>query len=175
MGLAPYGVPRYKDRILEHLIDVKADGSFRLDLSYFNYCTGLTMTSERFHKLFGGHPRRQDELLTDYHMDLAASIQAVTDEIVLRLTRSLRKETGIRNLCLAGGVALNCVANGKVLRDGCFEQLWVQPASGDAGGALGAALAACHLYKKAPRLPTNTLDAMQGSYLGPAFSQAEIE
>src|SRR5437899_1866933 len=123
MGLAPYGVPRYKDRILEHLIDVKADGSFRLDLSYFNYCTGLTMTSDRFHKLFGGHPRRQDELLTDYHMDLAASIQAVTDEIVLRLTRSLRKETGIRNLCLAGGVALNCVENGTVLRDGGVEAL----------------------------------------------------
>src|SRR2546425_1333015 len=145
MGLAPYGVPRYKDRILEHLIDVKADGSFRLDLSYFNYCTGLTMTSDRFHKLFGGHPRRQDELLTDYHMDLAASIQAVTDEIVLRLTRSLRKETGIRNLCLAGGVALNCVANGKVLRDGGFEQIYIQPAAGDAGGALGAALVGYHM------------------------------
>ena len=173
MGLAPYGVPRYKDRILEHLIDVKADGSFRLDLSYFNYCTGLTMTSDRFHKLFGGHPRRQDELLTDYHMDLAASIQAVTDEIVLRLTRSLRKETGIRNLCLAGGVALNCVANGKVLRDGGFEQIYIQPAAGDAGGALGAALVGYHLQLGQERRVNG--DAMQGAYLGPAFSQPEIE
>jgi len=173
MGLAPYGVPRYKDRILEHLIDVKADGSFRLDLSYFNYCTGLTMTSERFHKLFGGHPRRQDELLTDYHMDLAASIQAVTDEIVLRLTRSLRKETGIRNLCLAGGVALNCVANGKVLRDGGFEQIYIQPAAGDAGGALGAALVGYHMQLGQERRVNG--DAMQGAYLGPAFSQPEIE
>ena len=173
MGLAPYGVPRYKDRILEHLIDVKADGSFRLDLSYFNYCTGLTMTSDRFHKLFGGHPRRQDELLTDYHMDLAASIQAVTDEIVLRLTRSLRKETGIRNLCLAGGVALNCVANGKVLRDGGFEQIYIQPAAGDAGGALGAALVGYHMQLGQERRVNG--DAMQGAYLGPAFSQPEIE
>ena len=173
MGLAPYGVPRYKDRILEHLIDVKADGSFRLDLSYFNYCTGLTMTSDRFHKLFGGHPRRQDELLTDYHMDLAASIQAVTDEIVLRLTRSLRKETGIRNLCLAGGVALNCVANGKVLRDGGFEQIYIQPAAGDAGGALGAALVGYHMQLGQERRVNG--DAMQGAYLGPAFSQPETE
>ncbi len=173
MGLAPYGVPRYKDRILEHLIDVKADGSFRLDLSYFNYCTGLTMTSERFHELFGGHPRRQDELLTDYHMDLAASIQAVTDEIVLRLTRSLREETGIRNLCLAGGVALNCVANGKVLRDGGFEQIYIQPAAGDAGGALGAALVGYHMQLGQERRVNG--DAMQGAYLGPAFSQPEIE
>ena len=173
MGLAPYGVPRYKDRILEHLIDVKADGSFRLDLSYFNYCTGLTMTSERFHKLFDGHPRRQDELLTDYHMDLAASIQAVTDEVVLRLTRSLRKETGIRNLCLAGGVALNCVANGKVLRDGGFEQIYIQPAAGDAGGALGAALVGYHMQLGQKRRVNG--DAMQGSYLGPEFSQPEIE
>ena len=173
MGLAPYGVPRYKDRILEHLIDVKADGSFRLDLSYFNYCTGLTMTSERFHKLFGGHPRRHDELLTDYHMDLAASIQAVTDEIVLRLTRSLREETGIRNLCLAGGVALNCVANGKILRDGGFEQIYIQPAAGDAGGALGAALVGYHMQLGQERRVNG--DAMQGAYLGPAFSQPEIE
>ena len=173
MGLAPYGVPRYKDRILEHLIDVKADGSFRLDLSYFNYCTGLTMTSERFHELFEGHPRRQDELLTDYHMDLAASIQAVTDEIVLRLTRSLRGETGIRNLCLAGGVALNCVANGKVLRDGGFEQIYIQPAAGDAGGALGAALVGYHMQLGQERRVNG--DAMQGAYLGPAFSQPEIE
>jgi len=173
MGLAPYGVPRYKDRILEHLIDVKADGSFRLDLGYFNYCAGLTMTSERFHKLFGGHPRKQDELLTDYHMDLAASIQAVTDEVVLRLTRSLRKETGINNLCLAGGVALNCVANGKILRDGGFEQIYIQPAAGDAGGALGAALVGYHMQLGQQRRVNG--DAMQGAYLGPAFSQSEIE
>ena len=173
MGLAPYGVPKYKDTILEHLIDVKQDGSFRLDLSYFNYCAGLTMTSERFHELFGGHPRKPDERLTDYHMDLAASIQAVTDEVVLRLTRSLRKETGIRNLCLAGGVALNCVANGKVLRDGSFEQIYIQPAAGDAGGALGAALVGYHMQLGQRRQVNG--DAMQGSYLGPAFSQTEIE
>jgi carbamoyltransferase len=173
MGLAPYGVPRYKDRILDHLIDVKADGSFRLDVSYFNYCTGLTMTSERFHELFGGHPRRQDELLTDYHMDLAASIQAVTDEVVLRLTRSLRKETGIGNLCLAGGVALNCVANGQVLRDGGFGQIYIQPAAGDAGGALGAALVGYHMQLGQQRRVNG--DAMQGAYLGPAFPQPEIE
>jgi carbamoyltransferase len=173
MGLAPYGVPRYKDRILEHLIDVKADGSFRLDLSYFDFCTGLTMTSERFHELFGGHPRRQDELLTDFHMDLAASVQAVTDEVVLRLTRSLRKETGISNLCLAGGVALNCVANGKVLRDGGFEQIYIQPAAGDAGGALGAALVGYHMQLNQQRRVNG--DAMQGAYLGPEFSQPEIE
>jgi len=173
MGLAPYGVPKYRDRILEHLIDVKQDGSFRLDLRYFNYCAGLTMTSERFHDLFGGHPRRQDELLTDYHMDLAASVQAVTDEVVLRLTRSLRKETGISNLCLAGGVALNCVANGKVLRDGGFEQIYIQPAAGDAGGALGAALVGYHMQLGQQRRANG--DAMQGSYLGPAFSQSEIE
>jgi carbamoyltransferase len=173
MGLAPYGVPRYKDKILEHLIDVKEDGSFRLDLSYFNYCTGLTMTSDRFHELFGGRPRKQDELLTDYHMDLAASIQAVTDEIVLRLTRSLRKETGIRNLCLAGGVALNCVANGKVQREGSFDQIYIQPAAGDAGGALGAALVGYHMQLDQPRRVNG--DAMQGAYLGPEFSQREIE
>jgi len=173
MGLAPYGVPRYKDRILEHLIDVKSDGSFRLDLSYFNYCTGLTMTSERFHGLFEGHPRKPGEPLTDYHMDLAASIQAVTDEVVLRLTRSLRKETGITNLCLAGGVALNCVANGKVLREGVFDRIYIQPAAGDAGGALGAALVGYHMQRGQQRQANG--DAMQGSYLGPQFAQREIE
>jgi len=173
MGLAPYGVPRYKDRILEHLIDVKSDGSFRLDLSYFNYCTGLTMTSERFHGLFEGHPRKPGEPLTDYHMDLAASIQAVTDEVVLRLARSLRKETGITNLCLAGGVALNCVANGKVLREGVFDRIYIQPAAGDAGGALGAALVGYHMQRGQQRQANG--DAMQGSYLGPQFAQREIE
>lgn len=173
MGLAPYGVPRFKDKILEHLVDVKPDGSFRLDLSYFNYCAGLTMTSQRFHDLFGGPPRAQNELLTPYHMDLAASVQAATEEIVLRLTRSLREETGIKNLCLAGGVALNCVANGKILRDHQFENVWIQPAAGDAGGALGAALAGYHLQLGHERKAAG--DMMQGSYLGPEYSQQEIE
>ena len=173
MGLAPYGEPRYKDQILEHLIDVKPDGSFRLNMEYFDFCTGLTMTSQRFHDLFGGPPRKPDQLLTPYHMDLAASIQAVTEEIVLRLTRSLCEETGIRNLCLAGGVALNCVANGKVLRDACCDQIWIQPAAGDAGGALGAALAGYHL--QLGRARTANGDAMKGSFLGPAFTQREIE
>ena len=175
MGLAPYGEPRYAQTILDHLVDLKPDGSFRLDQSYFNYCTGLSMTNARFEALFGGPPRAPEAPLTQRDMDLAASVQAVTEEIVLRLTRALAAETGARNLCLAGGVALNCVANGKVLRDGSFERIWVQPAAGDAGGALGAALAAYHLYKKAPRLPFNTLDAMQGCYLGPRFAQPDIE
>jgi len=173
MGLAPYGEPEYKDKILEHLIDVKADGSFRLNMGYFDFCTGLTMTSERFHDLFGGPPRKPDQLLTPYHMDLAASVQAVTEEIVLRLTRSLSEETGIRNLCLAGGVALNCVANGKVLRDACCDRIWIQPAAGDAGGALGAALAGYHM--QLGRARTANGDAMKGSFLGPAFTQREIE
>jgi len=175
MGLAPYGEPRYAGLIFDKLVDLKPDGSFRLDQSYFDYCTGLRMTNERFDALFGGAPRREDETLTQRHMDLAASIQAVAEEIVLRLTRSIAAETGIRNLCLAGGVALNCVANGRVLRDGRFERIWVQPAAGDAGGALGAALAAYHLYLNEPRLPLNTLDAMQGCYLGPGFAQSDIE
>lgn len=173
MGLAPYGEPRYAAKILAQLMDVKADGSFKLDLSYFNYCTGLTMTNSRFDELFGGPPRKPEELLTQRHMDLAASIQAVTDEVVLRLTRSLHKETGMRNLCLAGGVALNCVANGKVLRDGHFDQIYVQPAAGDAGGALGAALVGYHMQFGQKRQVNG--DAMRGAYLGPAFTQAEIE
>jgi carbamoyltransferase len=175
MGLAPYGEPRFAQTILDHLIDLKPDGSFRLDQTYFNYCTGLSMTNGRFDALFGGKPRGESDPLTQREMDLAASIQAVTEEVVLRLTRSIATETGAKNLCLAGGVALNCVANGKILRDGKFEKLWVQPASGDAGGALGAALAAYHLHLGQPRLPLNTLDAMQGTYLGPGFSQDEIE
>jgi carbamoyltransferase len=175
MGLAPYGEPRYTQKILDHLVDVKPDGSFHLDQSYFNYCTGLSMTSPRFHVLFGGEPRAETDPLTQRDMDLAASIQAVTDEIVLRLTRSIATETGAKELCLAGGVALNCVANGKIVRDGKFDTVWVQPAAGDAGGALGAALAAYHLYLGQPRLPLNTLDAMQGCYLGPGFAQDEIE
>ena len=175
MGLAPYGEPRYVQRILDHLIDVKPDGSFKLDQSYFNYCTGLSMTSARFHALFGGEPRNESAPLTQREMDLAASIQAVMDEVVLRLTRSIAVETGVKNLCLAGGVALNCVANGKIVRDGKFERIWVQPAAGDAGGALGAALAVYHLYLKQPRLHHDALDSMQGSYLGPSFPQADIE
>lgn len=174
MGLAPYGEPVHARTILDNLIDLKPDGSFRLDLDYFDYCTGLRMTNERFHALFGGPPRDPEALLTQDHMDLAASIQAVTEEVVLRLARGLAAETGERNLCLAGGVALNCVANGKLARDGAFEGLWVQPAAGDAGGALGAALAVCHLHAGAPR-QTDGGDAMQGAYLGPAFEQIEIE
>ncbi len=175
MGLAPYGEPKYKDLILENLIDLKEDGSFRLDQSYFNYCTGLTMTNGRFDALFGGPPRRADELLTQRHMDLAASVQAATEEVVLRLTRGLAKDTGARNLCLAGGVALNCVANGKVLRDGHFENIWIQPAAGDAGGALGAALLAYHLFQDRLRAVNGAADAMEGGYLGPGFDQDEIE
>ena len=176
MGLAPYGTPRYAQTILDRLIDLKPDGSFRLDQRYFNYCTGLTMTNERFDALFEGPPRRPDEPLTQRHMDLAASIQAVTEEAVLRMTRALARETGEKKLCLAGGVALNCVANGKLLRDGSFEELWVQPAAGDAGGALGAALAAYHLHLAQPREPrTGSRDSMRGSYLGPAFPQADVE
>ena len=174
MGLAPYGEPKYAQRILDHLIDLKTDGSFRLDLSYFNYCTGLTMTSARFHDLFGAPPRPAESLLTQKHMDIAASIQQVTEEVVLRLARSLVKETGEKNLCLAGGVALNCVANGKVLREGGQDHLWIQPASGDAGGALGAALAAYHLHLEQPRQLTDLGDSMKGSYLGPIFSDEKI-
>ena len=176
MGLAPYGEPKYAQTILDHLIDLKDDGTFRLDQSYFDYCTGLRMTNAKFDRLFGGRARAPDELLTGRHMDLAASIQKVTEEIVLRLTRALAAETGAKNLCLAGGVALNCVANGHVLRDGKFENVWIQPAAGDAGGALGAALAAYHLYRNGARaVAANRQDAMNGSYLGPEFAQAEIE
>jgi carbamoyltransferase len=174
MGLAPYGEPRFKQLILDKLIDLKPDGSFRLDLAYFDYCTGLTMTNARFDELFGAPARKPEEMLTQRHMDLAASIQAVLEEAVLRITRSLAAETGSRNLCLAGGVALNCVANGKVLRDGAFERIWIQPAAGDAGGALGAALAAWHLHLGKPRSATGGIDAMQGGYLGPQFSDADI-
>jgi carbamoyltransferase len=175
MGLAPYGEPKYAQTIFGHLIDLKPDGSFRLNLDYFDYCTGLTMTNRRFDELFGGPPRRTQELLTQRHMDLAASIQAVTEEVVLRLTRALAADTGMKNLCLAGGVALNCVANGVVLRDGHFDDIWIQPAAGDAGGALGAALATFHHHKGMPRTVTNDRDGMQGAYLGPSFSQEEIE
>jgi carbamoyltransferase len=174
MGLAPYGEPRFAQLILDHIIDLKEDGSFRLDLSYFDYCTGLRMTGEKFHELFGGPPRKPEEPLTQRHMDLAASVQKVLEEAVLRLTRSLAKETQIPNLCLAGGVALNCVANGEVLRDGAFKRLWVQPAAGDAGGALGAAYAVYHRFCDRPRLG-NVQDLMKGAYLGPEFEQPDIE
>jgi carbamoyltransferase len=176
MGLAPYGEPKYAKLILDHLMDLKDDGSFQLDQSYFDYCTGLTMTNARFDQLFGGPPRAgEEELVRQRDMDLAASVQAVTDEVMLRLTRSLAKETGQKNLCLAGGVALNCVANGKVLRDGAFERIWIQPAAGDAGGALGACYAAHHQFRDQPRKLNGRLDGMQGAYLGPSFAQEEIE
>ena len=175
MGLAPYGVPKYAQTILDHLIDLKPDGSYRLDQSYFDYCTGLTMTNAKFSELFGSPSRQPDDPLTQREMDLAASVQAVTEEAVLRMTRALRGETGMENLCLAGGVALNCVANGKVLRDGAFKHVWVQPAAGDAGGALGAALAVHHLTLDQPRAPSGGGDRMRGAYLGPVFEQADIE
>ena len=177
MGLAPYGEPKYAGLMLEHLIDLKADGSFRLDQRYFNYATGLTMTNARFAALFGQPVRAGESALTQFHMDMAASLQAVTEEVVLRLTRSLAQEYAIPNLCLAGGVALNCVANGKVLRDGAFENIWIQPAAGDAGGAPGAALAAWHMELGQPRPVSGRAsgDAMGGSYLGPEYAQPEIE
>ena len=175
MGLAPYGSPRFTQKIFDHLMDLKADGTFRLDQRYFNYCTGLTMTNARFDKLFGAPPRKPNEPLTQFHMDLAASVQDAVEESVLRLARSVRTETGAKNLCLAGGVALNCVANGKILKEGIFENIWVQPAAGDAGGALGAALSAYHLQCDGPRVMPKSGDAMAGSFLGPAYDQDDIE
>ncbi|MBF0137836.1 MAG: carbamoyltransferase [Magnetococcus sp. DMHC-1] len=175
MGLAPYGEPRYAAKIFEHLLDLKADGSFRLNMDYFDYCTGLTMTNAKFAQLFGGPPRDPDDPLEQRHMDLATSVQVVIEEALLRLTRALGRETGQKNLCLAGGVALNCVANGKVLQDGQFEAIWIQPASGDAGGALGAALGAYYGFQGQTRLVQGETDAMQGSYLGPDFSRSDIE
>ncbi len=175
MGLAPYGDPRYYDRIIENLIDLKDDGSFWLDQTYFNYATGLTMTSRKFHDLFGRPPRDPESRLTQREMDLAASVQKVTEEIMLRMTRNLAKKYGMDNLCLAGGVALNCVGNGKVLRDGAFKRIWIQPAAGDAGGSIGAALAAYYIHFGRARHVDGSLDGMHGAYLGPEFSQAEIE
>ncbi len=173
MGLAPYGEPRHVDVILEKLIDLKDDGSFRMDMSYFNYCQGLTMTSKKFDRLFGGPPRTPETLLTQRDMDLAASIQVVIEEILLRMARHVHAETGQKNLCLAGGVALNCVANGRILREGPFEELWIQPAAGDAGGALGVAQFIWHQLLDQPRT-VNRLDAQRGSYLGPQFADDEI-
>lgn len=176
MGLAPYGRPIYVDKILEHLMDLKEDGSFRLDLSYFDYCTGLRMTNEKFDELFGGPRREKEKQLTQREMDLAASVQVVIEQAVLKLTRSLSQEYGIKNLCLAGGVALNCVANGKVLRDQFLDNLWIQPAAGDAGGALGAALTAYHTFQGQERkIPNGERDHMKGSYLGPLYETPQIE
>ncbi|MGH9253243.1 MAG: carbamoyltransferase family protein, partial [Vicinamibacterales bacterium] len=175
MGLAPYGTPRFAQTILDSLIDLRADGSFRLNLDYFDYCTGLRMTNARLEQLFGHPVRQPDEPLTPFHMDVAASIQAVTDEAVIRLTRSLADEFSLPNLCLAGGVALNCVANGKVLRDGRFRRIWIQPAAGDAGGAVGAALAGHHAHFGHDRVPRAGSDGMSGSYLGPEFAPSDVQ
>ena len=176
MGLAPYGEPKYAQLMKDHLIDIKEDGSFALDMSYFNYCTGLTMTNKKFDDLFGGPRRSEESELTQREMDLAASIQAVTEEVVIKLAKGIAKSTGLKNLCLAGGVALNCVANGKLLRENVFENIWIQPAAGDAGGAVGAALGAYYLMLKQPRVVNPQLqDGMKGSYLGPEYSQADIE
>jgi carbamoyltransferase len=176
MGLAPYGEPKYVDLILNHLIDLKDDGSFRLNLDYFDYCTGLRMTNDRFHRLFGGDPRKPESPLTQRDMDLARSIQDVTELAVLKIARHVRRETGMKYLCLAGGVSLNCVANGKLLRERVFDRLWIQPAAGDAGGAVGAALAAYHIHGGgARRFDPGQPDGMAGSYLGPVYGQEEIE
>ena len=176
MGLAPYGAPKYVQTIYDHLLDLKPDGTFRLNMDYFNYCTGLTMTNERFHTLFGEPPRPPESLLRQQDMDLARSIQEVAEEVMVRLARTMQRETGAEHLCLAGGVALNCVGNGKILRDGPFKRLWIQPAAGDAGGAIGAALAAWHQLEGQPRTyRPDGGDVMQGALLGPAFSNDEIE
>jgi len=173
MGLAPYGEPKYVDLIVKNLVDIKEDGSFRLNMRYFNYCTGLTMTNKKFDALFGAPPRKPESEITQREMDIAASIQKVTEDIILRLARTVRDETGCANLCLAGGVALNCVVNGELLREGIFDDIWVQPAAGDAGGALGAALAVWHGVHEGERKVT-ALDSMHGSYLGPSYQGSEI-
>jgi carbamoyltransferase len=176
MGLAPYGEPKYVQTIYDHLLDLKPDGTFRLNMDYFNYCTGLTMTNARFHALFGAPQRPPESLLRQQDMDLARSIQEVTEEVMLRLARTMQRETGAEYLCLAGGVALNCVGNGKILRDGPFKRLWIQPAAGDAGGAVGAALAAWHQLEGQPRAyRPDGGDSMQGALLGPAYSNDAIE
>ncbi len=174
MGLAPYGEPKYVDLIYKNLLDLKPDGTFRLNMAYFNYATGLTMTNDKFHKLFGGPPRQPESKLTQREMDIAASIQVVTEEVVLRLAETVKEELAVDYLCLAGGVALNCVANGKIVRRGIFKDIWIQPAAGDAGGAVGAALAGWYQYHNQPRQPEPG-DSMQGAYLGPCFSDGEIQ
>lgn len=175
MGLAPYGEPRYVKLIYDHLVDLKEDGSFRLNQEYFGYLDGLTMTNERFNRLFGGPPREAESNLTQKEMDLARSVQEVCEEIMLRMARTAHRETGLENLCLAGGVALNCVGNGRLLREGPFKRLWIQPAAGDAGGALGVAQLIWHRQLKGPRTPDGRKDAMHGAYLGPRFSDADIQ
>jgi carbamoyltransferase len=178
MGLAPYGQPKYAELILDKLLDLKEDGTFRLDMQYFNYCTGLTMTNTRFEEIFGGPPREAESELTQREMDIAASIQVVTEEVVLRLAKTLHEESGEKNLCLAGGVALNCVANGRLLREGPYENIWIQPAAGDAGGAAGAAAVVWHGYDKQPRKLNGSspaADRMHGSYLGPQFTPGQIQ
>jgi carbamoyltransferase len=174
MGLAPYGEPKYADLIKDNLIHINDDGSFQLNMSYFDYCTGLTMTNSRFNALFGGAPRVGESSFSQRELDIAASIQVVTEEVIIKMARDIRRSSGQKNLCLAGGVALNCVANGKLLREGIFDQIWIQPAAGDAGGAIGAALAAYHLMLNEPRV-VNLRDAMKGSYLGPAYAQFDVE
>ena len=175
MGLAPYGEPKYEDLIRRELIDIKDDGSFKMNMNYFKYCTGVTMTNERFHKLFGGPPRAPESPLSQKQMDLARSVQAVTEDVMLKMARHVRRETGMKNLCLAGGVALNCVANGKILKEKIFDRIWLQPAAGDAGGALGAALAVWHHYYDKPRTVTSDRDMQKATYLGPAFGDDEIK
>lgn len=175
MGLAPYGCPKYKQIILDNLIHLKPDGSFRLNMEYFDYAIGFTMTNEKFHKLFGGPPRKQESPITQKEMDLASSIQAVLEEVILLIVKFISKEIGKKKLCMAGGVALNCVANSKVLKSKLFDKVWIQPASGDAGGAIGAALAAYYLYNQQPRQHSQIKDSMNGSYLGPSFTMEEIE
>jgi len=175
MGLAPYGEPKYVQTILDNLIDLKEDGSFKLNMKYFNYCAGLTMTNRRFHRLFGRKPRKRESELSQMDMDLARSVQVVTEEIVMRMARHVYKLTGEKYLCLAGGVALNCVANGKLLREGPFDDIWIQPAAGDAGGALGSALFTWYQYLDNPRNADNHKDSQMGSYLGPGYSNEEIE
>lgn len=174
MGLAPYGEPKYVKAIYDHVLDLKPDGTFRLNMDYFNYCAGLTMTGDKFDQVFGGPPRKPESKLTQREMDLARSIQEVTEEVMLRVTRTLHSETGVDYLCMAGGVALNCVGNGRILREGPFKGIWIQPAAGDAGGAVGAALTAWHQYDGQPRLTTG-VDRMKGSYLGPGHTNAEVE
>ena len=175
MGLAPYGEPKYVKAIYEHLLDLKPDGTFRLNMEYFNYCTGLTMTGGKFDAIFGGPPRKPESKLTQREMDLARSVQEVTEEVMLRLARTLHRETGVDNLCMAGGVALNCVGNGRILREGPYKGIWIQPAAGDAGGALGAALTAWHQFENRPRKVDASRDGIKGSYLGPSFSTDDAE
>ncbi len=175
MGLAPYGKATYKDLIYKHLIDVKEDGSFKMNMDYFNYCVGLTMTSNKFHKLFGGPPRKPESKLTQKEMDLARSVQEVAEEIVLKMAKHVKKQTGMKYLCLAGGVALNCVSNGKILRSGLFDDIWIQPAAGDAGGAIGCALFTWYQYLENQRNVNGKADFMKGAYLGPEFHNDSIE